>query len=181
MGEVKLVVLDRDGTINRDSDAYIRSPEEWLALPGSLEAIARLNRAGYTVAVASNQSGVARRLFDEDTLARIHAKMRRTVQAAGGRIDRIAYCPHHPEAGCECRKPAPGLLHRLAGHYGVPLAGVPVIGDSRQDLEAARAAGARPILVRTGNGTRTEAAGEAGGVEVYDDLAAAADVLAEER
>jgi len=95
MGEVKLVVLDRDGTINRDSDAYIRSPEEWLALPGSLEAIARLNRAGYTVAVASNQSGVARRLFDEDTLARIHAKMRRTVQAAGGRIDRIAYCPHH--------------------------------------------------------------------------------------
>ena len=114
-------------------------------------------------------------------LARIHAKMRRTVQAAGGRIDRIAYCPHHPEAGCECRKPAPGLLHRLAGHYGVPLAGVPVIGDSRRDLEAARAAGARPILVRTGNGTRTEAAGEAGGVEVYDDLAAAADVLAEER
>jgi D-glycero-D-manno-heptose 1,7-bisphosphate phosphatase len=180
MAGVRLVVLDRDGTINRDSDAFIKSPEEWVALPGSAEAIARLDRAGYTVAVASNQSGVARGLFDEECLARIHAKMRETVAAAGGRIDRIVYCPHHPDAGCDCRKPAPGLLHRLAGHYGVTLTGVPVIGDSRRDLEAARAAGARPILVRTGNGARTEAAGEAGDAEVYDDLSAAADALAEE-
>jgi D-glycero-D-manno-heptose 1,7-bisphosphate phosphatase len=181
MGGVRLVVLDRDGTINRDSDAYIRNPEEWVPLPGSPEAIARLNRAGYTVAVASNQSGVARGLFDEDTLARIHEKMHETVQAAGGRIDRIVYCPHHPDAGCDCRKPAAGLLHRLARQYGVTLADVPVIGDSRRDLEAARAVGARPILVRTGNGAATEAAGEAGAAEVYDDLSAAADALAGER
>jgi len=181
MGGVRLVVLDRDGTINRDSAAYIRTPEEWVPLPGSPEAIARLNRAGYTVAVASNQSGMARGLFDEDTLAHIHEKMHETVQAAGGRIDRIVYCPHHPDAGCDCRKPAAGLLHRLARQYGVTLADVPVIGDSRRDLEAARAAGARPILVRTGNGAATEAAGEAGDAEVYDDLSAAADALAGER
>lgn len=175
------MVLDRDGTINRDSDTYIRKPEEWVPLPGSPEAIARLNRAGFTVAVASNQSGVARGLFDEHTLARIHEKMHEAVQAAGGRIDRIVYCPHHPDAGCDCRKPAAGLLYRLARQYGVSLAGVPVIGDSRRDLEAARAAGARPILVRTGNGAATEAAGEAGDAEVYDDLRAAADALAGER
>ena len=181
MGEVKLVVLDRDGTINRDSAAYIKSPEEWMALPGSAEAIAGLNRAGFTVAVASNQSGIARGLLDEATLAKIHDKMHAAVHAAGGEIDLIVWCPHHPDDGCHCRKPRPGLLHRLAEHYGIDLEGVPVIGDSARDLEAARAVGARPVLVRTGNGRRTEAEGAAGDAEVYDDLAAAAAALTGER
>lgn len=174
------MVLDRDGTINRDSAAYIKSPDEWVALRGSLEAIARLNRAGWTVAVASNQSGLARGLFDEAILERIHAKMLAAVRSAGGAIDHIVYCPHHPDAGCDCRKPAPGLLEQLAAHYDIALAGVPVVGDSRRDLEAARAVGARPILVRTGNGRETEAAGLAGDAEVYDDLSAVATALAEE-
>ncbi|WP_405226630.1 D-glycero-beta-D-manno-heptose 1,7-bisphosphate 7-phosphatase [Lentisalinibacter sediminis] len=178
---MKLVVLDRDGTINRDSAAYIKSPDEWTPLPGSAEAIARLNRAGFTVAVASNQSGLARGLFDEATLAKIHAKMHAVVGAAGGEIDRVVWCPHHPDAGCDCRKPRPGLLHRLATDYGIGLEGVPVVGDSARDLEAARAVGARPVLVRTGNGRRTEAEGTAGDAEVYDDLAAAAAALTGER
>ncbi len=173
-------MLDRDGTINADSPDFIKSPAEWRPLPGSLDAIARLCRAGYTVAVASNQSGIARGLFDRRALHRIHAKMRRAVRAAGGEIDRIVYCPHHPDDGCDCRKPEPGLLVRLARQYGVELAGVPVIGDSARDLQAARRAGARPILVRTGNGRRTEARGEAGDVEIYDDLAAAARALSAE-
>lgn len=181
MRGVKLVVLDRDGTINRDSAAYIKSPDEWIPLPGSAEAIARLNRAGFTVAVASNQSGLARGLFDEAALASIHEKMHAVVGQAGGEIDRIVWCPHHPDDGCDCRKPRPGLLHRLAEHYGIGLEGVPVIGDSARDLEAARAVGARPVLVRTGNGRRTEAEGEAGEAEVYDDLAAAAAALTGER
>jgi len=181
MEGVKLVVLDRDGTINRDSAAYIKSPEEWIPLPGSAEAIAGLNRAGFTVAVASNQSGLARGLFDEATLAKIHDKMYAVVREAGGDIDRIVWCPHHPDDGCDCRKPRPGLLHRLAGYYGIGLEGVPVIGDSARDLEAARAVGARPVLVRTGNGRRTEAEGTAGEAEVLDDLAAAAAALTGER
>jgi D-glycero-D-manno-heptose 1,7-bisphosphate phosphatase len=181
MRGVKLVVLDRDGTINRDSAAYIKSPGEWIPLPGSAKAIARLNRAGFTVAVASNQSGLARGLFDEAALASIHEKMHVVVNEAGGEIDRIVWCPHHPDDGCHCRKPRPGLLHRLAEHYGIGLEGVPVIGDSARDLEAARAVGARPVLVRTGNGRRTEAEGEAGDAEVYDDLAAAAAALTGER
>lgn len=181
MEGVKLVVLDRDGTINQDSAAYIKSPEEWMALPGSAEAIARLCRAGFTVAVASNQSGLARGLFDEATLARIHAKMQTVVREAGGEIDRIVWCPHHPDDDCDCRKPRPGLLHRLAEHYGIDLEGVPVVGDSARDLEAGRAVGARPMLVRTGNGRRTEAEGKAGDAEVYDNLAAAAAALRGER
>ncbi len=181
MKGVRLVVLDRDGTINRDSAAYIKSPQEWSPLPGSAEAIARLNRAGFTVAVASNQSGLARGLFDEATLAKIHDKMHAVVREAGGEIDRIVWCPHHPDDGCDCRKPRPGLLHRLAEYYGIGLDAVPVVGDSARDLEAARAVGARPVLVRTGNGRRTEAEGAAGDAEVYDDLAAAAAALTGER
>ena len=181
MKGVRLVVLDRDGTINRDSAAYIKSPQEWSPLPGSAEAIARLNRAGFTVAVASNQSGLARGLFDEATLAKIHDKMHAVVREAGGEIDRVVWCPHHPDDGCDCRKPRPGLLHRLAEYYGIGLDAVPVVGDSARDLEAARAVGARPVLVRTGNGRRTEAEGAAGDAEVYDDLAAAAAALTGER
>lgn len=180
MGGVNLVVLDRDGTINEDSADFIKSPAEWVPIGGSLEAIAELTEAGYTVAVASNQSGLARGLFDRRMLYRIHAKMRQAVRRAGGAIDRIVFCPHHPDDACDCRKPAPGLLLRLARYYGVSLVGVPVIGDSERDLEAARSVGARPILVRSGNGRSTEAQGRSAGAEVYDDLAAAARALVKE-
>jgi D-glycero-D-manno-heptose 1,7-bisphosphate phosphatase len=180
---VSLVVLDRDGVINRDSAAYVKSADEWLPLPGSIDAIARLSRAGFTVAVASNQSGLARGLFDEAALNAMHAKLEDLVREAGGEIGKIAWCPHGPDDGCDCRKPRPGLLQTLARHYDTGLQGVPVIGDSLRDLEAALAVGARPILVRTGNGAMAEARlpDAFGTIEVYDDLSAATDVLIGER
>ena len=176
---VDLLVLDRDGVINRESGAFVKSADEWQPLPGSIDAIGRLSRAGYTIAVASNQSGLARGLFDEPALDAMHAKMHALVAAAGGAIDRVVYCPHGPDDGCDCRKPRPGLLYQLARHYGIKLAEVPVIGDSLRDLEAASMVGARPILVRTGNGAHTETwlPVEWRTIEVYDDLAAAADAL----
>ena len=175
-GDRGLVVLDRDGVINRESDAFIRSPAEWIPLPGSLEAIAALSRAGFQVVVATNQSGVARGLFTPATLEAIHARMAAAVDAAGGRLAGIFFCPHGPDDGCDCRKPRPGLLHQIEACFGQSLAGRPVIGDSRRDLEAGAAVGGRLILVRTGNGHRTEA-GWTGPLEVYDDLAAAAAAL----
>lgn len=172
-----LVILDRDGVINRDRPDFVRSPADWVALPGSLEAIARLTAAGVRVAVATNQSGVGRGLFDESVLASIHRRMETEILNAGGRLDQIVYCPHHPDAGCDCRKPKPGLLLALARAYGGSLAGVPCIGDSGRDLEAAAAVGARPILVLTGNGTRTLAQLGDTAVERYPDLARAVDRL----
>ena len=174
-----LVILDRDGVINKDSAAFVKNVDEFQPLPGSIEAIAALGRAGYTVAVASNQSGLARGLFNRKALRAMHRKLRRLVAAAGGRIDRIVVCPHGPDDGCHCRKPRPGLLLRLARHYRTSLDSVPVIGDSMRDLEAAQAAGAVPILVRTGNGRQTERQLPAGlrDIPVYDDLAAAAKEL----
>jgi len=139
---MKLVILDRDGVINEDSEHYIKSTTEWVPIPGSLEAIAMLNNAGYTVAVASNQSGLARGLFDIDALNRIHSRMMEQLEAVGGRIDSIVFCPHGPQDRCQCRKPAPGLLLELGHRYGVPLAGVPVIGDALRDLQAAARVGA---------------------------------------
>jgi D-glycero-D-manno-heptose 1,7-bisphosphate phosphatase len=182
-GPVSLVVLDRDGVINRDSSAYVKSADEWLPLPGSIDAIARLSRAGFTVAVASNQSGLARGLFGEAALNAMHAKLEDLVREAGGEIGKIAWCPHGPDEGCDCRKPRPGLLQTLARHYDTGLEGVPVIGDSLRDLEAALAVGARPILVRTGNGAMAETRlpDAFGTIEVYDDLSAATDVLINER
>ncbi|NIP72535.1 MAG: D-glycero-beta-D-manno-heptose 1,7-bisphosphate 7-phosphatase [Gammaproteobacteria bacterium] len=175
---MKLVILDRDGVINEDSDDYIKSPEEWVPIPGSLEAIARLNQSGYRVVVASNQSGLARGLFDIEALNRIHDKMHRALAEAGGTLEAIFFCPHGPDEGCKCRKPEPGLLEEIAKRLRLNLSGVPAVGDTLRDLEAARAAGARPILVRTGKGTRTLAAGEGlEGVAVYADLAAVADRL----
>ena len=171
-----LVLLDRDGVINRDSPDYIRSVAEWQPLPGSLEAIARLTAAGFQIAVVSNQSGIARGLFSEDTLAAIHRAMRDAVAAAGGRLAGIYYCPHHPQDGCDCRKPRPGLLQRAARDLGVALAGAPFVGDKLSDVEAARAAGARPVLV----GPLAEQ-GAGGRVESYPDLAAAAAALIAER
>jgi D-glycero-D-manno-heptose 1,7-bisphosphate phosphatase len=178
----RLVVLDRDGVINRDSRDFVKSAREWVPLPGSIDAIASLSLAGFTVAVASNQSGLARGLFDRRALDAMHRKLRRLVGKAGGRIDRIVVCPHGPNDGCQCRKPKPGLLHRLGRHYRTSLDGVPVIGDSMRDLQAAAAVGARPILVRTGNGRRTEAALDRRQpqAEVFDDLATAAAALLRE-
>lgn len=176
---VRLVVVDRDGVINRDSVAFVRTAWEWRPLPGSLEALGLLAGAGFTVAVATNQSGVGRGLIDPAALAGMHRKMQRLAAAHGGRIDRIAVCPHAPEDGCDCRKPAPGLLLGLARHYRCALAAVPVVGDSARDIDAALAAGARPVLVRTGNGRRTEEAlaGRGVQVETYDDLLAFARAL----
>lgn len=175
---MRLIILDRDGVINQDSDDYIKSPQEYLPLPGSLEAIARLNQAGYTVAVATNQSGLGRGLYDEDVLERIHAKLEGLLAEVGGHIDGIFFCPHIPDDNCDCRKPAPGLLQQISAHFAMPLVGVPFVGDALRDLQAARAVGASPILVRTGKGIRTlEKGEELEGVPVFDDLAAVVDTL----
>lgn len=173
-----LVILDRDGVINEDSDAYVRSPADWVPIPGSLEAIARLNYSGFRVVVATNQSGVARGLFGMAELNAIHQKMHGALARLGGQLDGVYFCPHGPEDGCACRKPQPGLFREIASRQGVDLAGVPAIGDSLRDLEAARMVGAMPILVRTGKGARTERRLPVEwGVAVYDDLAQAAQAL----
>jgi D-glycero-D-manno-heptose 1,7-bisphosphate phosphatase len=174
-----LVILDRDGVINRDSPEFVKNADEWLPISGSIEAIAKLSKGGYTVTVASNQSGLARGLFDRNALRAMHRKLRHLVNAEGGHIDRIVVCPHGPKGGCRCRKPAPGLLLRLARHYGTSLKGVPAVGDSLRDLEAAAAAGAEPILVRTGNGTKVAESLPASlqSVPVFDNLAAVAEEL----
>jgi D-glycero-D-manno-heptose 1,7-bisphosphate phosphatase len=175
---MKLVILDRDGVINHDSDAYIKSPEEWRPIPGSLEAIARLTREGYRVVVATNQSGVARGLFDMDTLGKIHAKMIEAVRAKGGEIDGIFFCPHGPDDGCRCRKPEPGLYEEIADRLKISLDGVYAVGDSERDVISARAVAARPVLVRTGKGERTLRQGKnLGEAPVYPDLAAFVDGL----
>jgi D-glycero-D-manno-heptose 1,7-bisphosphate phosphatase len=177
---MKLVILDRDGVINEDSSDFIKSPAEWHPLPGSLDAIARLTRAGYAIVVATNQSGVGRGLLDERTLQAIHRKMSDAVEEAGGHLTDIVYCPHRPGEDCACRKPRPGLFRQIAERYAVKLTGVPAIGDSTRDLDAARAVGARPILVLTGKGRATLTAVGRTVVEVYPDLSAAATQLVRE-
>ena len=176
---MKLVVLDRDGTINHDSDQYIKSPTEWKPIKGSAEGIARLTQAGWRVVVATNQSGIARGLFDMATLNAIHDAMHRAVHQAGGRIDAIFFCPHKDDDNCECRKPKPGMLYEIAKRLNVELEGVPVVGDALRDLQAAAAVGAQPILVLTGKGRKTrEAGGLPPGTVVFPDLAAVAAQLA---
>jgi len=176
---MKLVILDRDGTINHDSDQYIKSPAEWKPIPGSMEAIARLTQRGWRCVVATNQSGIARGLFDMATLNAIHTEMHRAVAQAGGRIDAIFFCPHAADSNCECRKPKPGLLREIASRFDIELKGVPMIGDSLRDVEAAAAAGAQPYLVLTGKGRQTrDAGGLPKGTEVVADLAAIAARLA---
>lgn len=177
---MRLVILDRDGVINHDSPDFVKTPEEWTPIPGSIEAIARLCAAGFTVAVATNQSGVGRGLLDEDDLHRIHQKMTGAIREAGGELACIAYCPHHPDAGCSCRKPETGMLDAICRNLGVELGRAACIGDSQRDLEAALRAGARPILVLTGNGERTRATWAGPVPDVCDDLAAAADLLLSE-
>lgn len=174
-----VVVLDRDGVINEDSAEYIKSVAEWRPIPGSLEAIARLTANGTRVVVVTNQAGLARGLFDQAALDRIHEHMRRAVRDVGGEIAGIYYCPHHPDTGCDCRKPRPGLLRQAERDLGVALEGVPFVGDKPSDVQAARAVGARPILVRTGQASADTLA--ANDVEVFDDLAAAVTALLEEQ
>ncbi|MDD3761795.1 MAG: D-glycero-beta-D-manno-heptose 1,7-bisphosphate 7-phosphatase [Nevskiales bacterium] len=176
---MKNVILDRDGVINEDSAAYIKSVAEWKPVPGSLEAIARLCQAGFRVFVASNQSGLGRGLFDYDAFSAMNDHMQQRLAELGGRIDGIAFAPDHPDRATDQRKPAPGMLLDLARRLNVSAELIPVVGDSWRDIEAARAAKARPVLVRTGNGrkTETEHADELRDVVVYDDLAAFANAL----
>jgi len=176
---MKLIILDRDGVINEDSDDYIKSADEWIAIPGSLEAIARLNRANVKVAVATNQSGIARDYFDINTLDLIHKKMEQSLARVGGHIDTIVYCPHGPDDGCQCRKPKAGLLYQIAEQFGCQLSGVYLIGDSLRDIQAAQTAGAQGILLKTGKGLRTLAANptEIENLPIFDDLSQAVDNL----
>ena len=156
---MKLAILDRDGVINFDSAQFIKSPGEWRPIPGSIEAIARLNQNGYRVAVATNQSGIGRGLFDMATLNAINDKMMEMVFRQGGRIDALFFCPHTAAEECNCRKPRTGMLEEIAARFHTELKGVPVIGDSLKDLQAAEAVGGQPILVLTGKGQRTQAEG----------------------
>jgi len=175
---MKLIILDRDGVINYDSEQFIKSPDEWKPIPGSLEAIARLSQADYHVVVATNQSGVGRGLFDMSTLNAIHDKMLKSVVHAGGRIDAIFFCPHTTAANCNCRKPKSGMIDEIATRYNTDLKDVPAVGDSLRDLEAAARLGAQPILVRTGKGEKAFAKGGLPeGTQVYADLADAVAAL----
>lgn len=151
----KLIILDRDGVINHDSSEYIKSPDEWLPIAGSLEAIAHLNRAGYHVVIATNQSGIARGYYDLETLDRIHEKLVDELAQVGGYVDEIFFCPHHPEDKCNCRKPKPGLFYQIQEKYKIDLKNVFFIGDSLSDMQVAREVGCRPILVLTGKGVKT--------------------------
>lgn len=178
MGErsLKLVILDRDGTINQDRDDFVKSPEEWVPLPGALQAIARLNHAGWHVVIASNQSGLGRGLFDVAALNAMHDKLHKLLAAEGGRVDAIFYCPHTPEDACHCRKPQPGLFEQIGQRFGVSLKGVPAVGDSLRDLLAASAAGCDTHLVLTGKSAglapAQAAQGLPEGAQVHADLSA---------
>ena len=177
---MKLIILDRDGVINQDSDNFIRSVDEWQPIPGSLQAMGRLYQAGYTLVIATNQSGIARGYYDVATLHAMHEKMAALLEQYGGQVDSIFFCPHGPKDNCECRKPADGMFQDIITRYQRNLNNVPAIGDSLRDLQAAQAAGARPILVKTGKGMRTlEKASKKDlkGVAVYKDLTEVADVI----
>jgi len=171
---MNLIILDRDGVINYDSEQFIKKPEEWRPIPGSLEASARLNQAGYRVVVATNQSGIGRGLFDMSMLNEIHGKMHKACALVGARIDAVFFCPHAGESMCSCRKPRSGMMEEIAARYSLAkLEGVPVVGDSLRDLQPAAALGAQPYLVLTGKGTKTQAAGGLPeGTLVLPDLAA---------
>ena len=170
---MKLIILDRDGVINKDSDQFIKNPSEWQPIPGSLEAIARLNQADYRVVVATNQSGIGRGLFDMPTLNAIHDKMHKACALVGAHIDAVFFCPHTAESRCHCRKPEAGMLEEIALRYNASLAGIPVVGDSLRDLLPAVALGAQPYLVLTGKGAKTQAFGNLpANTLVFCDLAA---------
>jgi D-glycero-D-manno-heptose 1,7-bisphosphate phosphatase len=170
-----LIILDRDGVINYDSDDYIKSPDEWAAIPGSLEAIAQLNRAGFYVLIVTNQSGIARGYYDLETLDHIHEKLTNELAAVGGHIEEIYFCPHHPSDHCQCRKPAPGMLHKIRDQYETDFKDVFFVGDSITDVQVALNVGCKPILVLTGKGERTIAKNPelSNHVPTFADLAAA--------
>ncbi|MDF3863032.1 D-glycero-beta-D-manno-heptose 1,7-bisphosphate 7-phosphatase [Pseudomonas denitrificans (nom. rej.)] len=174
---MKLLILDRDGVINQDSDAYIKSLNEWIPIPSAITAIAHLSKAGWTVAVATNQSGIARGYYDLATLESMHQRLRELVAEQGGELGVVVYCPHGPDEGCDCRKPKPGMLLQIAQHYGADLRGIWFVGDSRGDLDAALAVDCQPVLVKTGKGERTLTKPLPEGTLVFDDLAAVADQL----
>jgi len=176
---MKLIILDRDGVINHDSAEYIKSLEEWVPIPGSLDAMARLYHGGFRIIIASNQSGLGRGLFSIDHLNAIHRKLARELGAQGAQLEAIFFCPHAPSANCACRKPLPGLLNEIADRLQVNLVGVPCVGDSWRDMESALAVGATPILVRTGNGLNTliDHADELVDIPIFNDLAAATDYI----
>jgi D-glycero-D-manno-heptose 1,7-bisphosphate phosphatase len=180
MNPSNLIILDRDGTINQERNDFVKTVDEWIPLPGALEAIARLNQSGWKTVIATNQSGLARGLFDMATLSAMHTKMNIALAKLGGRIDAIFFCPHGPDQGCDCRKPAPGLLLDIGQRFHADLSTVPVVGDSLRDLQAAIAAGCPSHLVRTGRGQMTEhdmLEKKAPGTIVHDDLAAFAEYL----
>jgi D-glycero-D-manno-heptose 1,7-bisphosphate phosphatase len=183
MNPVKIVILDRDGTINEDRDDFVKTPEEWVPIPGALEAIARLNHAGWHTVVATNQSGLGRGTFDMSTLNAMHAKMNQLLAKQGGRIDAVFFCPHAPEDACSCRKPMPGLLEQIGERFGVEFADVPVVGDSLRDLQAGQAVGCPTHLVRTGKAGLLDDAqlaalcAQVPGTVVHADLAAFAEYL----
>lgn len=169
---MKLIILDRDGVINQDSDQFIKSPEEWKPIPGSLEAIARLNQWGWRVVVASNQSGIGRGLFGMDMLNAINEKMVKSLAQVGGRLDAVFFCPHAADSTCDCRKPKPGMLNQIAERFNASLTGVPVVGDSLRDLQAGVAVGCSPYLVLTGKGQKTrQDPALPPGTLIYPDLA----------
>jgi D-glycero-D-manno-heptose 1,7-bisphosphate phosphatase len=171
---MKTIILDRDGVINFDSPYYIKSPDEWNAIPGSLEAIATLNQAGYRVIIATNQSGIARGYYDLTILNQIHEKLHRELALVGGHIDEIFFCPHHPDEHCTCRKPQPGMLYQIRDKYALDLTTTYFIGDSATDVEVSHAAGCIPILVLTGNGKKTvEKFAHSHHIPTFENLAAA--------
>ena len=177
---MKLIILDRDGVINHDSDEFIKTVDEWQPIEGSLQAMGRLYQAGYTLVVATNQSGIARGYFDLETLHAMHRKMDEMLEQHGGKVEAVFYCPHGPKDNCQCRKPATGLFIDIASRYQVALNNVYAIGDSLRDIEAAKEAGAMPILVKTGKGKRSLKAAvndELKDVPVYEDLAEVADAI----
>lgn len=183
---MKLIILDRDGSINYDSDDFVKSADEWVPLPGALDAIARLNHAGWHVVIASNQSGLGRGLYDVAQLNLIHGKMHKLLALHGGRIDAVFFCPHTPDDNCDCRKPLPGLFEQIGERYGVELKNVPVAGDSPRDLQAGAAVGCEPHLLLTGKGAQYSALVARGeplpaefpaGTRVHEDLAAFADFV----
>ena len=183
MNPVKLIILDRDGTINEDRDDYVKSPDEWVPIPGALEAIARLNHAGWHTVVATNQSGLGRGTFDMTTLNAMHTKMNQLLAKQGGRIDAVFFCPHSPVDSCQCRKPLPGLFVQIGERFGVDLTDVPVVGDALRDLQAGVAVGCQPHLVRSGKSAQLDAAQlarlceQVPGTQVHDSLAAFAEHL----
>lgn len=180
---MKLIILDRDGVINEDSDDYIKSEDEWQPIPDSLQAIGRLYQAGYTVVVATNQSGIARGYYDVETLHAMHSKMGQLLEQYGGHVDTVFFCPHGPKDNCECRKPKDGLFQDIITRYHTDLCNVYAIGDSLRDIQAAKKAGAKPILVKTGKGKRTLAKSDKNelvGVPVYNNLSEAVDVILSE-